>query len=92
MWLAKIALQRPYTFVVLALLILLLGVFTTLRIPIDILRGGPPSPSLDARGRRKDSERKCRRYLAAAVFRTAAANTITISLDPVSHSRCSLLA
>src|SRR3979411_2200752 len=36
MWLAKIALQRPYTFVVLALLILLLGVFTTLRIPIDI--------------------------------------------------------
>jgi AcrB/AcrD/AcrF family len=36
MWLAKIALQRPYSFVVLALLILLLGVFTTLRIPIDI--------------------------------------------------------
>ena len=36
MWLAKIALQRPYTFVVLALLIMLLGVFTTLRIPIDI--------------------------------------------------------
>jgi multidrug efflux pump subunit AcrB len=36
MWLAKIALQRPYTFVVLAVLILLLGVFTTLRIPIDI--------------------------------------------------------
>jgi len=36
MWLAKIALQRPYSFLVLALLILLLGVFTTLRIPIDI--------------------------------------------------------
>jgi multidrug efflux pump subunit AcrB len=36
MWLAKIALQRPYTFVVLAVLILLLGVFTSLRIPIDI--------------------------------------------------------
>jgi multidrug efflux pump subunit AcrB len=36
MWIAKIALQRPYTFVVLALLILLLGIFTTLRIPIDI--------------------------------------------------------
>jgi multidrug efflux pump subunit AcrB len=32
----RIALERPYTFVVLALLILLLGVFTTLRIPIDI--------------------------------------------------------
>jgi hypothetical protein len=36
MWIAKIALQRPYTFGALALLILLLGVFTTLRIPIDI--------------------------------------------------------
>src|ERR1700730_14248579 len=36
MWIAKISLQRPYTFVVLALLIALLGVFTTLRIPIDI--------------------------------------------------------
>ena len=36
MWIAKIALQRPYTFVVLALLILLLGIFTMLRIPIDI--------------------------------------------------------
>jgi multidrug efflux pump subunit AcrB len=36
MWIARIALQRPYTFVVLALLILLLGVFTSLRIPIDI--------------------------------------------------------
>jgi hypothetical protein len=31
MWIAKIALQRPYTFGALALL----GVFTTLRIPID---------------------------------------------------------
>ncbi|HEV7446108.1 MAG TPA: efflux RND transporter permease subunit, partial [Steroidobacteraceae bacterium] len=36
MWIAKIALQRPYTFGALALLILLLGVFTTLGIPIDI--------------------------------------------------------
>ncbi|MDB6088269.1 MAG: acriflavin resistance protein [Gammaproteobacteria bacterium] len=36
MWIAKIALQRSYTFVVLALLILLLGVLTTLRIPVDI--------------------------------------------------------
>src|SRR4030088_1603055 len=35
MWIAKIALQRPYTFVVLALLILLLGVFTTFCIPIE---------------------------------------------------------
>ena len=36
MWIAKIALHRPYTFIVLALLILLLGVFTSVRIPIDI--------------------------------------------------------
>jgi multidrug efflux pump subunit AcrB len=36
MWIAKIALHRPHTFIVLALLILLLGVFTGLRIPIDI--------------------------------------------------------
>jgi multidrug efflux pump subunit AcrB len=36
MWIAKVALHRPYTFLVLALLILLLGVYTTLRIPIDI--------------------------------------------------------
>jgi multidrug efflux pump subunit AcrB len=35
-WIAKIALHRPYTFIVLALLISLLGVFTGLRIPVDI--------------------------------------------------------
>src|SRR5258708_23501429 len=36
MRIVRIALERPLTFIVLALLILLLGVFTTLRIPIDI--------------------------------------------------------
>jgi multidrug efflux pump subunit AcrB len=36
MWIAKIAMQRPYSFVVLGLLILLLGVFTLVRIPVDI--------------------------------------------------------
>ena len=36
MWIATIALRRPYTFVVLALLILLLGIFTSVRIPVDI--------------------------------------------------------
>src|SRR6202047_3073865 len=36
MRIVRIALERPYTFVVLALLIVLLGVFTSLRIPIDI--------------------------------------------------------
>jgi multidrug efflux pump subunit AcrB len=36
MWIARIALHRPYTFIVLAVLVLLLGVFTSLRIPIDI--------------------------------------------------------
>ncbi|TLY65053.1 MAG: efflux RND transporter permease subunit [Gammaproteobacteria bacterium] len=36
MKIVQVALQRPHTFIVLALLILLLGVFTILRIPIDI--------------------------------------------------------
>jgi multidrug efflux pump subunit AcrB len=37
----RIALSRPYTFVVSALLILLLGIFTALRMPVDIF------PSID---------------------------------------------
>ncbi|MBX6421033.1 MAG: efflux RND transporter permease subunit [Nevskia sp.] len=36
MWIVRIALQRPYTFIVLALLIVLLGVFAILRTPVDI--------------------------------------------------------
>jgi multidrug efflux pump subunit AcrB len=36
MWIVKIALQRPYTFIVLAILILLMGVFAILRMPRDI--------------------------------------------------------
>jgi CzcA family heavy metal efflux pump len=36
MWIVRLALRRPYTFIVLALLIVLLGVFTMLRTPIDI--------------------------------------------------------
>jgi multidrug efflux pump subunit AcrB len=36
MWIVRIALQRPYTFIVLAIAIVLLGVFTILRTPIDI--------------------------------------------------------
>ena len=36
MWIVQLALRRPYTFVVLALTILLLGVFTILRTPTDI--------------------------------------------------------
>jgi multidrug efflux pump subunit AcrB len=36
MWIVRLALRRPYTFVVLALLIALLGVFTILRTPTDI--------------------------------------------------------
>lgn len=36
MWIVKIALQRPYTFIVLAILILLLGVFSILRTATDI--------------------------------------------------------
>ncbi len=36
MWLVRIALQRPYTFVVMALLIVILGVGSVLRMPTDI--------------------------------------------------------
>src|SRR5580700_8940236 len=35
MWIVRLALRRPYTFIVLALLIVLLGVFTILRTPTD---------------------------------------------------------
>ncbi len=36
MWIVRVALQRPYTFIVMALLIVLLGIFTIIRTPIDI--------------------------------------------------------
>jgi multidrug efflux pump subunit AcrB len=36
MWIVKLALQRPYTFIVLAILILLMGVFAILRTATDI--------------------------------------------------------
>jgi hypothetical protein len=36
MWIVKIALQRPYTFIMLALLIVFLGVFAILKTPADI--------------------------------------------------------
>jgi multidrug efflux pump subunit AcrB len=36
MWIVKLALRRPYTFVVGAMLILVLGIITILRMPVDI--------------------------------------------------------
>src|SRR5580704_17689532 len=36
MWIVRLALQRPYTFIVLAIVITLLGVFAILRTPTDI--------------------------------------------------------
>ncbi len=36
MWIVKVALQRPYTFIVMALLIVLLGVFSIRKTPTDI--------------------------------------------------------
>src|SRR5437870_5385951 len=36
MWIVRVALNRPYTFVVLALLILLVGPLTISRMPVDI--------------------------------------------------------
>src|SRR5437867_490820 len=37
MWIVRIALQRPYTFVVLTLLLLIIGPIVILRTPTDIL-------------------------------------------------------
>lgn len=37
MWIVRLALHRPYTFIVMALLILVLGVVTIVQIPTDIL-------------------------------------------------------
>jgi multidrug efflux pump subunit AcrB len=36
MWIVKLALRRPYTFVVMALLILLLGIASIRKMPTDI--------------------------------------------------------
>src|SRR5215510_8317017 len=36
MWLVRIALQRTYTFIVMSMLIVILGVFTIRRMPTDI--------------------------------------------------------
>ncbi len=36
MWIVRLALRRPYTFVVLAILILILGAFSIIRTPTDI--------------------------------------------------------
>ena len=36
MWIVRLALRRPYTFVVLAMLILIVGPLTILRMPTDI--------------------------------------------------------
>ena len=36
MWIVKVALQRPYTFIVLAILILLMGLFAIVRTAVDI--------------------------------------------------------
>ncbi len=37
MWIVRLALQRPYTFIVMALLILILSPIVILRTPVDIL-------------------------------------------------------
>ena len=36
MWLVRVALQRPYTFVVMSLLIVVMGVLSIVRMPTDI--------------------------------------------------------
>ena len=41
MWIVNLALRRPYTFVVVAMLVFLIGTLAALRMPVDIL------PSID---------------------------------------------
>ena len=36
MWIVRLALRRPYTFVVMAILILVMGVISILRTPTDV--------------------------------------------------------
>jgi len=36
MWIVQLALRRPYTFVIMSMLIVILGVLATLRMPTDI--------------------------------------------------------
>src|ERR1700761_7940289 len=36
MWIVRLALRRPYTFVVMAMLIVILGIYTILKMPTDI--------------------------------------------------------
>src|SRR5271165_7188620 len=36
MWIVRVALQRPYTFLVMAVLIVLLGIYSILKMPTDI--------------------------------------------------------
>jgi len=36
MWIVRLALRRPYTFIVMSMLILILGVLSIFRTPIDI--------------------------------------------------------
>src|SRR5260370_27729850 len=36
MWIVRLALRRPYTFIVMSLLILILGVLSIVRTPVDI--------------------------------------------------------
>ena len=44
MWVVRVALQRPYSFVVLALLIVIFGVLAALNTPTDIFPSLKPLP------------------------------------------------
>jgi multidrug efflux pump subunit AcrB len=37
MWIVRLALRRPYTFVVMAMLIVVLGIYSIIQMPTDIL-------------------------------------------------------
>ncbi len=56
MWIVRLALRRPYTFVVLSLLLFIVGPVVMLRTPVDIF------PNIDIPGRLRHLE--LRRHVA----------------------------
>ena len=82
MWIVKLALRRPYTFIVLAILIMLLGVFSIVRTPTDIF------PNIQHPGRRGDLElhRACRPDEMATRLVLASERTAQTTVNDVEHT------
>ena len=79
--LVRIALQRPYTFVVLALLILIVGPLAALRTPVDIF---PEIRIPDHRGR-SGSTPACRRRRWRAAWSRRIQRVLTTTVNDIEH-------